>query len=294
LDFPTPPPVAWQPLTPRGVAAFSRARFGRLFLLQILVSLLTAAAVVWFLNVAWVPVALQAILQLPDSGRIADRQLSTPYESPLPLAHNRFIAFFADPNGVSDAVIASDLRITFHRRVIRFNSLFGTLAVNYPAGDEVPFNRIELLSGWGAWQPMLLVMIVASILVSLFACWVVLATFYSPVAWMVAFLKDRQLTLLGSWKLSAAALLPAALLVAVTLVFYGLGLIDLLAFLVVWVMHFVAGMTMLFFSILALDKVESVTRVRPNPFDNPTTPAEAPPQNPFSAPSTDRGPVDRK
>ena len=43
-------PIAWEPLTPRGVAAFARARLSRLLLVQFVIASLAAAAVVWFLS----------------------------------------------------------------------------------------------------------------------------------------------------------------------------------------------------------------------------------------------------
>jgi hypothetical protein len=134
---------------------------------------------------------------------------------------------------------------------------------------------------------MVLAMIVAATLASLFTSWIALATIYSPVAWMVAYLKDRQLTLIGSWKLSAAALLPGTLLATLGMALYSLGVIDVLACLLAWVMHFFAGWVMLALGILALPKVEAAVAVRPNPFQDPTAGAEARPQNPFAAPAPD-------
>src|SRR5687767_9056439 len=44
-------PAAWQPITFRGVAAFAGAKLGRLLLVQLIVALLTAGAVGWFLSI---------------------------------------------------------------------------------------------------------------------------------------------------------------------------------------------------------------------------------------------------
>ena len=50
MNAPAEPTFAWEPLTPRGVAAFARANFSRLLLVQFIVALLAAASVVWFLD----------------------------------------------------------------------------------------------------------------------------------------------------------------------------------------------------------------------------------------------------
>src|SRR5438034_10882857 len=61
---------AWQPLTGRGVAAFAGASVGRLLLVQVIVALMAAAAVVWCLRATWIPTITEAIGQLPLEGQI--------------------------------------------------------------------------------------------------------------------------------------------------------------------------------------------------------------------------------
>src|SRR5215831_1390432 len=60
----------WLPLTPRGVAAFARASWWRLLLVQFIFATLVAAAVVWFLDTAWFPTIHNAIRKLPARGEI--------------------------------------------------------------------------------------------------------------------------------------------------------------------------------------------------------------------------------
>ena len=49
-----------------GVAAFARARWWRLGVAQLVVALLAASTVVWFLEQCWFPVVRSAIEQLPE------------------------------------------------------------------------------------------------------------------------------------------------------------------------------------------------------------------------------------
>src|SRR5262249_43556347 len=94
-------PFAWQPLTFRGVAAFARASFSRVLLVQFIVALLAAGAVVWFLRTAWFPTVRTAITQLPNEGQISHRELRVPRRPVLPLAESRFlsISLASDPPG---------------------------------------------------------------------------------------------------------------------------------------------------------------------------------------------------
>jgi hypothetical protein len=284
-----PLPTAWQPITPRGIAAFSRARIGRLFVVQFIAAALTAGVVAWFLSIAWFPIVLQAIRQLPETGVIANRQLAIPRNSPLPLAGNRFIAFFADTNRMSDTAVASDVRVGFHRDEFAICSLFGCLRLRYPAGAPVPLNRTELEPWWGAWEPMFLALALLGVVALLFLSWLVLATLYCPGVWMFAYFKDRQLTLAASWKLAGASLLPGALLAALGIVLYGLGLLNLLRFLLLWVMHLMVGWAYLFGSALALARVSAAVRATRNPFTDSSAQPKSGEKNPFASTSAKSG-----
>ncbi len=271
---------AWQPLTPRGVAAFSLAPVGRLLLIQFIIALLAAGAVVWFLATAWFPILREGIRQLPESGVIQDQQLSYPRPSTDPLAENRFLALVVDLDGAGVASLATDLRVEFHRRQVVLCAFPGCLGWNYPKGWVVQFNQPELESWWGAWETAIHLLIGLAVVAGLFANWLVLATLYCPVARIYAFFKDRQLTLLGSWKLSAAALLPGTLLSAAALVLYEQGVIDLLRCLVLWALQLPVGWVYLFTSPLRLPRASDALhapgrnpfgREKPglsNPFDS--------------------------
>jgi len=273
-----PLPSAWQPLTPRGVAAFSRARLGRLFLVQFIIALLTAGSVIWFLATIWFPIVREAIRQLPDTGLIQDQQLSSPRIVTEPLVENRFLAFVMDVDGTGTPSLATDLRVEFHRQNFALCSLLGCLRFGYPRGSTVQFNRPELESWWAAWELTIYSAVGLGAVVVLFMNWLVLATLYCPVARIYAFFKDRQLTLLGSWKLAAAALLPGALLTTAGIVLYGLELISLIQFLLLWALHLMVGWVYLFVSPLRLPRASDAALAPRDPFAKPR-PASA---NPFS------------
>src|SRR5579859_4979404 len=89
-------PFAWQPLTPRGVAAFADATFGRLFLFQGVVAALSALVVVWFVATHWFPTIKGGIDRLPAHGSIQAGQLNWGGDSPRLLAESRFLALVID------------------------------------------------------------------------------------------------------------------------------------------------------------------------------------------------------
>ena len=147
---------AWEPLTPRGVAAFARATSGRLFLVQFLVALLVAATVVWFLQDAWFPTVRQAITHLPDEGEIRAGKLDWHGDSPRLLAEGVFLAFSVDLAHSGEIRSPAHVQVELGKEAFSIRSLPGYLEVKYPASWRVAFNREELAPWWGAWQPPLL------------------------------------------------------------------------------------------------------------------------------------------
>src|SRR5205809_700644 len=89
---------AWQPLTPRGVAAFARAPWWRLLLVQFLFAITVGAAAMWFLHTGWYPTIREAIRHLPDQSEIRAGRLAWTNASPQLLAEGHFLALSVDLN----------------------------------------------------------------------------------------------------------------------------------------------------------------------------------------------------
>lgn len=269
-------PIAWQPLTFRGVAAFAEAKLGRLLLVQFVVALLTAGTIGWFLSIHWFPSVRKAIRQLPDTGAIRAGQLTTPLATAARLVETRYLSIAVDAKDSGVASSLADLRVEFHRTNFAVCAFAGCVRRPYATDATMQFSRSEVESWWGAWQPMLFGFAALAVVAGLFASWLVLATLYFPVAWIIAYFKDRRLTPRGAWKLASAALLPGALLVCVGIVLYGLGVADLLRLLVLWLAHFVVGWVYLVMAPFRLPYVTA--KVAANPFgdEKPAAP------NPFA------------
>ncbi len=263
------PPAAWQPLTFSGVAAFAHARIGRLLAAQTIVALLVAAAVMWFLQHAWYPRILESIRLLPATGAIENRVLNTPRQTREPLAADGFLALAVNLDGSPSLASASDLRVEFHRSHLSVCSLLGCLTIDYPAGYLIQFNQPELESWWGAWRLAILAGVGAATVVVLFVSWLPLAVIYAVPVWLAGVFQDRQLSLFGSWKLAAAALLAPALMMAAAIVVYGLNGVDLLRLLVLWIAHLPLGWAYLYFALRRVPKEAGVETRPPNPFEGP-------------------------
>jgi hypothetical protein len=270
-------PFAWQPFTPRGVAAFGRAAFGRVLLVQLVVALLTASSVVWFVQLRWFSVISAAIEKLPLQGEIRSGKLNFRDDQPQVLAENRFLAIIMDPKHQGNARSPAHIQVEFGNTDVKVLSLFGSWQRVYPRGWVIPLNRPELKPWWGAWAPALLALVGGAVLAGLMLSWAGFASVYCWAAWLVAFFNNRFLTLAGSWRLASAALMPGALFMLVGGLLYGFGLLDLIQVTAVTVIHFAVGWFYLLYSPLSLPLLPALAELKTNPFVAPV-PHTPPPQ----------------
>jgi hypothetical protein len=258
------PKFAWEPVTPRGVAAFARASFERLFIMQAVVAAIVAVAVMWFLSDGVFSTVGSAITQLPDAGEIRGGRLDWQGDSPVMLAEGRLLAFSVDLEHGGALRSSADFQLEFGRDSVRVFSLFGEAVVDYPADYLFAANQRDAQPVWGAWAPDLLALAAIGTFLGLLLAWLVLATVYAVPVWIICFFFNRDLNLRASWKLAGAALMPGALFLALALVLYELKAFDLVQFCYAFGLHLVIGWIYLFVSPMFLNRV--MPAVKPNPF----------------------------
>jgi len=255
--------VAWEPLTPRGVAVFARARLGRLLLVQCIVALLAAVAVGCFLDMDCFPTITAAIRQLPDQGEIRDGRLNWHGDSPQSLAEGGFLAFDVDLKHTGQIHSPAQAQIEFGRQTVRVFSLLGYFEWDYPPGWIVSFNRADLEPLWRAWEPDILAIATGAVLVGLMLSWAVLATVYFLPVWLVCFFANRDLNFRQSWRLAGATLMPGALLLTAAIALSAVGVLDLIQMSFAFGAHLVLGWIYLFLSPLFLPRTSPAERRNP-------------------------------
>ena len=260
-----PAPMAWQPLTPRGVGAFARASLGRLMLVQLIVAILVAGTVVWVLHECWFPTISEAIRGLPPQGEIRNALLDWAGNSPARLAEGRFLAIAVDLDHTGEARSPAHVQVEFGRGDFRVYSLLGDFQSAYPHTRPLAFNHTALWPWWGAWAPAILAIAAGLVVGGLMVCWACLATVYCLPAWLVGFFTNRDCSLAGSWRLAGAALMPGALLMCGFLVLYGWGVLDIVRLAAAGAMHLLVGWVYLFVSPLGLPRHPAAV-AKGNPF----------------------------
>jgi len=275
------PQQAWQPFTPRGVAAFAGATLTRLVLVQLAIAALLVIALVWFLRIAWVPVITDAIQHLPDAGFIRRGELTFGAESPVRLAGNTRLGVVVDIAGMRGAGQIADLEVTFEKDRLVFHGPLGEWSQPYDRNYIISLNRPELEPAWGAWRGPLLAMVAIATVLSVLMMWWGVGLLYLPLVKLIAFFADRGVTWRGAWRLSAAAPLPGACLVAMGLMLYAFGAIDLLRFGLLHLLHVLTGLVFAITSPSFLPKIRATNGKNPFAGSDEAQRKSGAPPNPF-------------
>jgi hypothetical protein len=258
------PTFAWEPVTPRGVAAFARASLERLVVVQAIFALLAAAAFTWLLSDGLFPAVDAAVAQLPATGEIRNGRLVLPDTSPAILAEGRLLEINVDLKHSGQIRSPAEFQVEFGENSLSVFSLFGEAEIAYPAGQSFPFNRTDVQPLWGAWSPDLLALAAIGTFLCLMLTWALLATLYFLPVWLICFFANRDLNFRQSWQLAGAALMPGALLMSLSLFLYDWGDCDLVQLCFAFGLHLVIGWIYLFVSPLFLNRaLPSSTK---NPF----------------------------
>jgi hypothetical protein len=265
MSVPAESTAAWETFTPRGVAAFAGAGFGRLLLVQFIIALLAAAAVVWFVDNIGFPAVTAAIQKLPPTGEIRSGKLDWPGHSPELLATGRILTLDVDLDHSGQIGLTADVQIEFGRETIRTFSLLGYWEWHYPRDDIIAFNRNTLEPLWGAWAMELLILVGVAAAMGCLLSWWLLATFYFLPLWLLGFFANRDLNFRQSWRLAGAALMPGAGLMVAAVFLYGIGFLNLVSFSFIFGAHFVIGWIYLFVSLLFVPRAPAPV-IRGNPF----------------------------
>jgi hypothetical protein len=237
-----------------------------LLLVQLLVALVVAACIGWFLERNWFPVVRESIAQLPEQGQISNGQLAWTGKTPQMLAQNRFLGIGVDlfHSGALDH--ASHLQLEFGEQDFRLYYFVDYAVFDYSPDWNYAFNRTKLEPWWGAWHPWILVVALACVVAGLMISWALLATIYYAPVRLLSFLENRDLSWRQSWLLSGAAMMPGALFLAAGIVGYSLGLMDLIRLCAVYGLHFVVGWIYLVISPFFCPRHPATKKQKGNPF----------------------------
>lgn len=286
------PPRPWQPLTFRGVAAFSLATATRTYLVQFVVLVISVACLLQTLELTWWPAVQTAIQNLPPTGAIRRGQLEWPGEPLAILTDSQTLAILVDAAGRHESGQVADFQVEIAPKEFRFRCLQQTLVADYEPVWQIPLNKPELVPWWGAWKPAIIAVTAIVAAIALFSTWFLLASLYMLPLRLLAFVGRRSITFGGCWRIAAMALMPGALLLSLALLAYGYIRLPILVLAAIFVLHLILGWVYAFFAILHLDTLAAVAAAKAaaNPFVPSTPPAQTPTPTPAPTPEPEPEP----
>ena len=96
--------------------------------------------------------------------------------------------------------------------------------------------------------------------------WWLLSAIYCPLVRLGGVFANRDLNLVQSWQLAGAALMPGAVIMTAAIVFFGLGMMDLVGLMFFFSAHLAMGWVYLFLSLLYVPKSSGMSPQKKNPF----------------------------
>jgi len=260
-------PVAWNPLTPGGVAAYANAPLSHLLATQGAVAFLLWLTLMFYLSQSWAPAIDDTIERLPAGSRVSDGHLAIPGDRPVYFTDNRLVGIMWARGDAPGS--GADIDVRLHPDKVSISSLLGYLALPYPPMVDQPLSRDLLAPRWGAWRPAIIPVVAGALALGVWAGWFALAALYAWPIRVIVFFRDKLTSRLGCWKLCSAALMPGALLLTAALLFYTLGQIPLAGLLIAFGIHFVLGWSYVICGAIALPLLpETAALKQGNPFSN--------------------------
>lgn len=257
------PAGAWQPFTPRGVAAFAQASWARVVFFISVIALIATVMVVWFIHANYFPPISEAIKNLPDEAALQNGNLTNVVSSLL--TQKKFLSAVIDLEETGSIGQTADLQLELRRDYFQICSLFGCGLFVYPT-ETIYIGRSTAEPWWGARQPIILVFCSVITIVALLSSWATFTLLYAPIAKITAYFADRKLSLGESWRLAFAAQMPGALLMCLTIFFYGIQVFDLIRFLFFFALHFLIVWIYLFAAVYSFPLLSETTPAKTNPF----------------------------
>ncbi len=254
-----------QPLTPGGAAAFAGASLTRLFVVQLLFALGSAVAVLFFVTTNVSPVIGDLIRQIPEEA-VMSRGEIIGLGAAKPAAAAAFLSVSLSATAAVVPDRPADLDVRFGATNFSACGILGCVTRAYDPSWTFAIGRGYLEPKWGAWKPLVYIVVALAVMAGLMVLWAAWATVYFLPVRLLAFFFDRELTIIGSWKMSGAAQMTGSLVQAVGIVLYALRLLDLPLLAGVMALHFLVSWVYLPWVLVKRPKVEKAAKAVGNPF----------------------------
>jgi len=254
-----------QPLTPGGAAAFAGASLTRLFVVQLLFSFGTAVAMVFFVTTNVSPVIGDFIRQIPEDA-VMSRGEVIGLGPAKPAAAAAFLSISLSEKSAVVPDRPADLDVRLGATNFSACGILGCVTRPYDVSWTFAIGRGQMEPKWGAWKPLVYIVTALGVMTGLMIVWAACATIYFLPVRLLAFFADRELTIIGSWKMSGAAQMTGSVILTAGVVLYALRLLDLPLLAGVMALHLIVSWVYVPCALAKRPKVEKAAKVAGNPF----------------------------
>jgi hypothetical protein len=232
----------------------------------------------WSLRVAWWPVFERAAESFPETGAsVTNGNFVWPEPQPRILADAPHLGIAVRPDATEPPGRIADLQLELTPSHVRLAGVAGFVELPWPPDVALPLGRHEAVAAWGAWRRPLLAAATTATATGVFLLWTVLATALAIPARIAAWILRRELTLSGSWRMAAAAMLAGSVVMFAGVFGYTVRLLSWPGLAAVLAGHVLIGGLWLVWGILERPAAAKKEKAAKNPFDTGETkpPAKA-------------------
>ena len=257
---------AWQPFTGNGVSRFADASGSRALGFLGGFALTTALVLGWALHTTWWPVVDQAVREFPENGpALVQGRFNWPETAPRLLADSPHLGVAVRPSNLDLLGRTADLQLELLPETLRLAGIAGFVDLPWPATTTLPLGRLQAQAAWDAWKRPVLAALIVTAATAMMVIWSLLALTLALPLRIVAFLVQKQITLGGCWRLSAAASMSGSLVLNLGLGGYVMRWLPWPALAAVVVIHLLVKSLFLSWGLVSRPR-KSRTASVPNPF----------------------------
>lgn len=257
---------AWQPFTGNGVSRFADASVSRALGFLGGFALTTALVLGWALHTTWWPVMDQAVREFPEDGPALVRgRFQWPETTPRLLADSPHLGVAVRPDDSEPLGRTADLQLELLPGTLRLAGIAGFVDLPWPATATLPLGRLQAQAAWEAWRRPVFTALILTAAAAMTVVWSLLALVLTLPLRLVAFVLQKQITLGGCWRLSAAASMSGSLVLNLGIGSYVMRWLPWPALAAVVVIHLLVSALLLSWGLGSRPKKNRAAS-SPNPF----------------------------
>ena len=188
------------PLTFPGVVTFAHRSPAWLLSLWLVTALGSAAMLIWFVEVRWVPIVEDTVQALPEGLILTEGSLQSFSQTESVRQSNRFLSLVVTSSSSTPESSTADVQVILTPHEARLHSLLGYLQLPYDHRLALKLSPSHLVPWWNSRKPLVRAAAFLFLVGSLLLSWILLATLYAPPLLLLIYMSDRRVEFATIWR----------------------------------------------------------------------------------------------